>query len=297
MVIGIIGLLLRLLLPAVQSVREAAARTGCRNNLHQIGLAFANYEGVQRCLPPAYVDVRSLVSVTYRGIGIDLPWHVLILPYIEQDTLWRQTLDAYKQDLSAYDNPPHTGFATVIRTYACPSDPRLGAPITDASGYTAAYGSYQGVSGGTLTHEGGADGAMRGYRGVRLAEISDGTSQTLVVGERPPGGQRLAGTWYTSRVPDFSWTMDDYGFGRFPAMHVAWPYRSTPAGYCVGPFHYGPGRLNNPCDFNHFWSLHSGGAHFLFADGSVHFLPYSATPIMSALATRAGGEVVDSVDY
>ena len=61
---------------------------------------------------------------------------------------------------------------------------------------------------------------------------------------------------------------------------------------CRGPIRYGPGRLTNRCDVLHFWSLHSGGANFVFCDGSVRFLPYSAEPIMVALATRAGGETV-----
>lgn len=82
-VIGILGLLVGLLLPAVQSAREAAARAVCQNNLRQIGLAFGNFETSHGFLPPAYADIRSYVNVTYDGIGLDLPWQVLISPYIE----------------------------------------------------------------------------------------------------------------------------------------------------------------------------------------------------------------------
>lgn len=289
-VIGVIGLLVGLTLPAVQSAREAAARTACQNNLRQIGLAFGNFEASHGFLPPAYTDIKSFLNVTYNGIGLDLPWTVRILPYIEQDALWQQTLAAYRLDLDVIDNPPHLGLATVIRTYACPSDARVFAPITDDEGYTAAYGSYEGVSGGPEV----LDGVMQGYRGTRFAEITDGTSQTLVIGERPPAGRHLAGAWYTSFPVRAAWVTDEYSYGRHSSIDV---YLPSDVGQCRGPFHYGPGRLANPCDFNHFWSLHPGGAYFLFADGSVHFLPYSAEPIMIPLATMAGGEVVNSSDY
>jgi prepilin-type processing-associated H-X9-DG protein len=292
-VIGIIGLLLGLLLPAVQSAREAAARTVCQNNLRQIGIAFANYESVHRTLPPNSANIRNYGSRPYRGT-IEMPWQVLILPYIEQDTLWQQTLAAYKQDVLSFHNPPHVGFATVIRTYDCPSDPRVAEPITD-SGYTAAYGSYLGVLGGKARPEGGADGAMGSlHGGVRLAQITDGTSQTLVIGEHPPAVRNLAGTWYTTYAADPSLAANGYWLGRGPSLFMVFPAGWQP---CLGPFHYGPGRLDNPCDFGHFWSLHPGGAHFLFADGSVHFLPYAAEPIMVALATINGGEVVDAPEY
>jgi prepilin-type processing-associated H-X9-DG protein len=287
-VIGLIGLLLGLLLPAVQSAREAAARTACQNNLRQIGLAIGNFESTHRHFTPAFLDIRSYVNVSYPGSGLNLNWQVLLLPYIEQEPLWRQTLNAYKTDVRGWHNPPHTGLATVIRTYACPSDGRVFAPILDDQGYTAAYGSYQGVAGSEPRN-----GAMRALNGVRIVEITDGTSQTLLVGERPPAGRHLAGAWYTSYPAEAAWRSDDYSFGRTPYMFVYW---SGDVGNCRGPFHYGPGRLTNPCDFNHFWSLHPGGAHFLFADGSVHFLPYSAEPIMIALATIAGGETVELPD-
>jgi prepilin-type N-terminal cleavage/methylation domain-containing protein/prepilin-type processing-associated H-X9-DG protein len=289
-VIGVIGLLIGLLLPAVQSAREAAARVSCQNNLHQIGLAFSNFESSHGYLPPAYADIRSYVNVSYEGVGLDLTWEVLTLPYIEQQALWQQTLAAYKIDVYAWNNPPHIGLATVIRTYTCPSDGRVSAPITDSQGYTAAYGSYQGVSGGPEVR----DGVMQGYQGTRFAEITDGTSQTLVIGERPPAGRELAGAWYTSYPFLYAWLFDEYSYGRHSSMDV---YRPNNVGDCRGPFHYGPGRISNPCDFSHFWSLHPRGAHFLFADGSVHFLPYAAEPMMIPLATKSGGEVVSWADY
>lgn len=297
-VIGIIGLLVGLLLPAVQAAREAAARSSCQNNLKQIGLAAENFHSTRGTLPPSSVDVRTIIPVQYRGSGIDLNWQVLLLPYIDESPLWKTTLDAYKIDLNSAQNPPHIGLATIIRIYACPSDGRVMAPIRDDKGYIAAYGSYEGVSAGTgkvnpsnpVFILPANDGAMHFGRGISIPEITDGSSQTLLIGERPPAGRYLAGAWYTTSWAETAWRYDDYSFGRHAAMPADWPFN---VGRCRGPFHFGPGRLANPCDFNHFWSLHPGGAHFLFADGSVHFLTYSAASVMIPLATRAGGEVID----
>ncbi len=83
-------------------------------------------------------------------------------------------------------------------------------------------------------------------------------------------------------------------YGPDGVMPVAHAYLSTDP--CLGPYRFGPGRPDNPCDRYPFWSLHPGGAHFLFADGSVHFLPYSAQPTMVALATRNGDEAVSPPD-
>ncbi len=277
-VIGILGLLMGLLLPAVQRAREAAARTACQVNLKQIGLACHAYHDSHGRLPPAYMSLNTGRSGT-TGV---LMWTVLLLPYIEQEPLWGQTLRAYEIEPISYRNPPHIGLATVIRGYVCPSDPRLLEPLTDENGITAAYTSYMGVGGGSK-----ADGAMRADSGVRFAEITDGTSQTLLVGERPPPGVDLVGSWYSDMV-DGSWT-DTFGHG--PYLLAADPI-VAPVGGCRGPFHFGPGQIENTCDRFHFWSLHPGGANFLFCDGSVHFLAYSAVGVLPALATRNGGEVV-----
>jgi prepilin-type processing-associated H-X9-DG protein len=187
-------------------------------------------------------------------------------------------------------NPPHVGLSTVIKVYTCPADGRLSAAITDDRGYTAAYGSFEGVGCGGCVSGGGYNGAVPGFRGVSLAAITDGASNTLLIGERPPWGRYLSGAWYTGIIPDPALNGDpNWAGGGIGAMDVvdAGEYFG-----CRGPVRYGPGRLNNRCDVLHFWSLHSGGASFAFCDGSVRFLPYSAEPIMIPLATRAGGEAV-----
>ncbi len=277
--IGIIGLLISLSIPAIQRARDSAARVGCQNNLRQIGLAAHNYHDTMGSLPPEYALIDSNGKKRWRG----LRWFVLLLPYIEQEQLWLQTLRAYAIESNSLRNPPHVGLSTVIPTYICPSDGRLTAPLTDENGITAAYSSYIGLAGGTKR-----DGAMDVEFGIRLAQVTDGTSNTLLVGERPPPDTLQAGWWYTMLVLK-SWP-DWAERGPNGSMPVFLPQSSV--GECDGPFFFGPGQLRNPCDRLHFWSLHPGGANFLFCDGSVHFLPYSAKEIMPALGTRAGGEVV-----
>lgn len=121
-----------------------------------------------------------------------------------------------------------------------------------------------------------------------LSAVTDGMSQTVMIGERPPPDSLQAGRWYTGSQ-NGSWDMN---LGPEGAMPVRTPAVATDP-ECVGPVYaYGPGRLDNPCDRYHLWSLHSGGANFAYADGSVRFLSYSGAAVLPALATRAGGEAV-----
>jgi prepilin-type processing-associated H-X9-DG protein len=277
-VIGILGLLAGILLPAVQRVRERAARHACQNNLRQIGLAAQNYHAAHGRMPASVAPIpRPRRSPSY------MQWTHLLLPHLEQATLYAQCVEALRAEPNPYKNPPHAHLTTVVRVYVCPLDGRLTEPITDAEGYTGAYASYFGNL-GTLPNPliGRANGAFD----AKLESFTDGTSQTLFVGERPAPGVRLSGTWYGfGYLPE--WGYDVYS--RHLAGLVDWPPYS---GGCQKPIHFGPGRFENPCDSHHFWSLHTDGANFAFADGSVRFLTYSANPIIPALATRDGSERV-----
>lgn len=268
-----------LLLTAVQNVRAAASRIACANNLKQIGLACHLHHDHNNRLPAAYEpDTAPNPGLT---------WPVRILPFLEQENLFARSLAASRLENEGFRNPPHEGLTTVVKVYTCPTDGRLQAPITDDRGFTAAYGSYVGVfgNGSGNTPDERANGTLRPMSGVRLAEITDGTSNTLLIGEKPPWGKYLSGNWYTMWAPD---TVTDSGITSHP---IVWPLFASSYG-CARPIGFGPGRIDNFCDTLHFWSLHPGGAHFAFADGSVRFLRYSAKDVMPALATRAGGEVV-----
>ena len=277
-VVAVIGVLVGLLLPAVQNIRGAAAKLACQNNLKQIALASHNFESANGSLPPAGRPVRSKPQV-------DISWAVILLPYLEHESLYQQTLAAYQVTSEGYKNPPHLGIDRVLTLYVCPLDGRLGSSLTDELGYTAAYGSYEGVAGGTKFF----DGAMRDPRGVSVTEVTDGMSSTLLFGERPPLGKYLSGNWYTTAVSLEAFTMT--GNAGMWAELTASPSNGLPQ--CAHPFYYGPGRIENPCDQFHFWSLHPGGASFALCDGSVRFITYPAEPLMVSLATRAGGEVIE----
>ncbi len=275
-VLGILGLLVGLLLPAVQSVRGAAARASCQNNMKQVALALQNYHATHGHFPPGR-----------PGGGIDLAkhscvsWMALILAEMDRGDLAGQTESALKLAYATpYWNPPHVGLSTPIKSYICPSDPRLHSPLTDRDGILAAYTSYVGVRGGERR-----DGVMGGFPPTRIGDITDGTSGTVMLAERPPPATLQAGKWYTWVSPHGVWGSL---YGPDESMFALGGL--VPGDRCIGEFRFGPGRLDHPCDRYHFWSLHAGGAHFAFADGSVSFLSYAAAPLIPALSTRAGGE-------
>jgi prepilin-type processing-associated H-X9-DG protein len=199
-----------------------------------------------------------------------------LLPFVEQDAIWTETVKACHTDPNPNHNPPHLALPLVLAVYVCPDDDRLSLPLLDGLGHMVAFSSYLGVAG-----DSSFNGTLGMTPGIRLAEITDGTSQTLMVGERPPPGTLEAGNWYRQGGLD-----DVTAISGLP----------IPDDGCQGPFYFGPGEIQNRCDLHHFWSLHPGGANFVFADGSVHFITYDAAPIMPALATRNGGEPVSLPD-
>ncbi len=285
-VIAIVALLIGLLLPAVQKVREAAARLQCQNHLKQIGLALHQFHGDQEVFPPG-LSARQGRFAGQPKLG----WHARLLPYIEQGPLWERTSAAYRLTKDPYTNPPHVGFATTIGLYVCPDDPdsQEAHDETVYGRYRAAFTDYLGVSGLDSRRYGGV---LYWNSAVRLTDILDGTSQTLAAGERPPTPDFVLGWWYAGGG------QDDGGSGDMVLgvreINMRPNFYSPPCP--PGPDHFRPGDATHTCHFLHFWSWHPGGAHFLFCDGSVRFLAYSADPTLPALATRAGGEAISLPD-
>ena len=276
-VIGVIGVIMSLLVSAVQNVRMSAARVQCTNNLKQQSLALHSYESVNHRLPPSRNLTERLLS-----------WQATILPYIDHGALWNESVIACQETRLTYKNPPHIGYATVIPAFVCPLDSRLLGTLTTPSGDYAAFTDYLAVSGSSQPR-GFLSGAFG--QGGRLESISDGTSSTLMLGERPPPGSLQAGRWYSSRyVLEPSGGPDNF-MGIPQAKATLSDYQCWDAGSW-----FGPGRIENPCDRYHYWSLHPQGATFSFADGSVRFIRYNAADLMPALATRAGGEIVSVPD-
>jgi prepilin-type N-terminal cleavage/methylation domain-containing protein/prepilin-type processing-associated H-X9-DG protein len=274
-VIAIIAVLIGLLLPAVQKVRGAAARLRCQNNMKQIGLALHNYHDIYHSFPPGLSN--STTNYWY------LSWMSRLMPFVEQDNLWRTTMAAYQVDTNPWDNPPHIGLSLVMSVYTCSADGRE-LIASFGEGLYIAFTGYQGVSGINLNIN---NGLLYMNSATRFNDITDGTSNTLAVGERPPSADLAYGWWYAGAGQPSSYTGScDVVLG-VREMNIS-------IGSCPpGPYQYGFGKVSNQCDQFHFWSMHDGGSNFLFADGSVHFLAYgSAMPVMSALATISGGEAV-----
>jgi prepilin-type processing-associated H-X9-DG protein len=291
-VIAIIAVLIGLLLPAVQKVREAANRTSCENNLKQIGLALHNYHDVKQALPPGYrasVPYTDGATDTTPGWG----WATFLLPHLEQGNLYSQ-FDLTKP----LQNFP--GIQTMCKLYVCPSDLVPPAPFVVPNAFgsplaLAAPSCYAACCGGD--ESGTADATGRGvfYRNsrTRLTDITDGASQTILVGERACAN--ALGIW--------AGAIDGGICQRGPTNPN--PGTSTAAAACLVLAHNHLINTSGDTDggLDDFSSRHPGGANFLFADGSVHFLRSiptdnpdgSYTPdtlIFQALGTRAGGEVI-----
>jgi len=206
---------------------------------------------------------------------------------MDYDNLWKKTDEAFKQQRSNWTDPPHIGISTIISSYTCPADDRTLSLAVDSDGMAFALTSYLGVLGTDSTTR---DGILYLDSRTRMGDIVDGASNTLLVGERPPSADLQFGRWYS-----------DFGSGRGGSTTVLLGANEVLSnmdiGVCSQVFtFFQPGKVNQQCDKYHFWGLHSGGANFLMADGSVHFLSYSVQPVLVDLATRAGGETPELVD-
>lgn len=275
-VIGVIGLVVSMLIPAIQYLRATADQLACASNLRQVALACQNYHATHGRFPP------PLPSGPHSDEDL-LSWMVYLLPFLENDDSLAAAFHALQTDPEPLHNPPHRGLATVVKAYVCPTDRRLLSPLTDRFGVTAAFTSYLGVGGAVIPGQ-RSGGAGPFY--LSIPEIHDGTSNTIMIGERPPPESLQAGWWY----PGYLGTGTGFrGPNNF--LYLGGVVLVVGDSEC-GPSdrNLGPGRTDNPCDRFHFWSLHGRGSNFAFADGSVRFLGYRFDRLLPALATANGGE-------
>lgn len=281
-----VGVLLGILVPAVLTVRSTAMKAKCANNLRQIGLGLCQFHDAHSALPPGVGHPRLLGWSNLYGPDADsyplLSWLGRILPYVDQEALWDLTTQAYALDAIYINDPPHVGLTTPVALFVCPSDPDRQAPSVGSLGPPAPT-SYLGVS-GLNGYEN--DGTLFFDSQVRFTDVTDGTSCTLMVGERPPPPGLVYGRWYGG------WGL--WGTANSYLGVCETQTNSANDGCPLGPYQFGQGQVQDPCAAYHFWSMHSGGGNFLFVDGSVHFLSYQAAPLMPELASRAGGEDITS---
>ncbi|MCA9083331.1 MAG: DUF1559 domain-containing protein [Planctomycetaceae bacterium] len=301
-VIAIIAILIALLLPAVQQAREAARRTQCKNNLKQIGLALHNYHDIHNCFPPGYTARNiSGSAMASAETGPGYAWSFAILPQIDQANL-TGTVDT---NLNA-DAPANLSAIQdkVLPAFLCPTDP---APnnfdVVDGSGNTITLptSNYPGIAGYTNVTMSPGQGTGIFYRNskIRFRDITDGTSNTICVGERmhkhnfnPPMAPVDANsTWYAA-IP---------GVTR-PAGMMSMPMMTEgPASMILGhvgqsPMMGMPAMQRTPNTTNHivhFSSQHVGGVQFLLCDGSTHFISENIDyNTFRNLGERADGNVI-----
>ena len=309
-VIAIIAILIALLLPAVQQAREAARRTQCRSRLKQLALAVHNYESTFQCFPPGQIRLQYPTSPRVRGWSM----FVQLLPYLDQAPLHGEW------DFSdPLVNETEERTAIILPVLLCPSATLLENPYTKNNGSRYALTSYGG-NGGTQSHPPSAisgDGIFHGtgpaitmpptvqFGLVKIRDVTDGTSSTLLLGER------------SQHDPKFD-TFYDNGFSNNPMR--GWGYWSPTGGQLgltdvtmstFGPINYKlpfdfdnrPGSISNKNAFENsleaiqrlcaFGSQHEGGAHFALVDGSARFISENIDQTtLRALSTRGAGEIV-----
>jgi prepilin-type N-terminal cleavage/methylation domain-containing protein/prepilin-type processing-associated H-X9-DG protein len=334
-VIAIIAILIGLLLPAVQKVREAAARATCQNNLKQLGLGASNYETAYQEYPAGYTQdrINTTTGVVYPGTGstsgfafMGTSTFVFLLPYMEQDALyrkWNMNIPLLNKYETGTTPGPNSNTAQSIKSFVCPSDKDLmGHVATYTVGSTTEYygvTSYKincgsrgyfptsATNDGMFYATGTAARPVARAKPVKLAGVTDGTSNTILFGERYHTDENFdtftAKGWNSNTLlKSWSWwapTGGDNGLGdivgsSLSPINYKTPFKATDPAAPTSQsawFTFMDQRLNA------FGSGHTGGANFAFADGSVRFIRDSIPLLtLQLLCQRADGNVIPSYD-
>ena len=273
-VIAIIGILIALLLPAVQSAREAARRMHCTNNLKQFGIAMHAYHDTFKCFSPGFmaVDHQGVVAGGWA-------WGVFLMPYIEQSSL-QGTLSTTEYTLSQVISDPALlpMLQMELSVFKCPSSPMEplreflgpGSQMVATSNYTCCRGFYR--YSGAVHLQKPNNGIFYGESSTKIRDVQDGTSNTFAVGER-------------TVLPVHA------------ADPTKWPSWCGPGGLGIGATVSScvSIRLNHPTNMHAFSSHHPGGGNFCFVDGSVHFISETIESNTAGLSDDNTGNHADFV--
>ncbi len=289
-VIAIIGVLVAIMLPAIQAAREAARSASCRNNLRQISTAIHLYHDTCRHLPPARIDQGT--------VGAGTSTFYIILPFLEEGNL----ADGYDKSADYRDGDNLKVSSTIVSPYLCPSMvlPRDVPDPDPACAEKGAPGSYAVSTSSDVCfiqlnlipkHNGAIVHPRFGRTSIAKISAGDGSSKTFMVGEMDYG------------LTDYYWTTcHSANSVRGGAMRWAVGYAGVTWGSTVGPINsatvgaikYGFYNVG----YEAFRSDHAGGVNFAFVDGSVRFISDEIDPnLYKALATREGGEMIDNSAY
>lgn len=281
-VIAIIGILIGMLLPAVQQVREAARRTHCRNNIRQMALGIMNYEGTMKRYPAGWTTFDASMPVSEPGWG----WSAEILPFMEGQNVH----DRIDFSVAIDDHMHEDIIQSSLPIFLCPSDPadrllnldthiehdhdslRHDGPEDTHGSLIVGRSNYSGVFGSTEIEDNpsGGNGAFFANSRVRHADFKDGTSNTFIVGER------------TNELGPISWV------GVVPEV-------DEPLARIVGAADHAPNDREG--HFEDFRSHHPGGINVVLGDGSAHFIASTIDEsVFQALSTLDGGEIVSIED-
>jgi prepilin-type processing-associated H-X9-DG protein len=317
-VVAIIGLLIALLIPAVQSARESARRTQCANNLRQLGLSLHNYLSARKHLPPGseakiYDPQPGWPPNLYR-------WSALahLTPYMEASTAYRSldlTVPLYRSDkLGAVFDHNLQGVGLILPEFLCPSDRRERvSSIFGPTNYAACTGT--GAGGGTPFE---TDGLFHVNSRMRMGDITDGVSKTIAFSEGTLGIKYAAGvqrsqvkqrlayafanappltedicnevktSWNVNDPPGFAWVNGEY---RSSLYNHYWPPNAEEFDCIANRITFPFDEIYSVWGWRAARSYHAGGVNVLLADGSVHFVPDGVNRVIwKNIATRAGGE-------
>lgn len=296
MVIAVIAGLVALILPAVLSARAAAQRTQCLNNLKQIALALTHYHEAIGTFPPGYVSSAEADDPLAMDQGPGWGWAALTLPLFEQGIIYNTVNFAR----ATWDDSVATARRTWITTFLCPSDPKGSGPITlqasngESLAVDVASGQYVAVAGQLEPsfYPTPNNGVFYRNSRVGVVDIDDGTSNTLMIGER---SRNVAEATWVGMIPSY-----------LSCNTPGWPVQECAETSVLVLGHTGPSPdepvIHTPnapnAGVDAFSSFHPGGSHFAFCDGSARFLRQTINPqVFSHLATRDGGELIGDHDY
>ena len=305
-VIAIIAVLIGLLLPAIQKVREAANRMKCSNNLKQLGIALHHYHDAEETLPPGYQNIVTAQYPTLPASRFRWSFIARLTPYLEQTNIYNSldlTIPLYMDSQGDVFPVNQSGVSRQVAILLCPSDSQTQVyPTFGPTNYAGCLGN--GANGGTRTQ---ANGIFYQNSRVRIADIADGTSNTAMVSEQilGPGGPditdpALVDVRYVYGQQSVNADVSDTVCQSLTTWNTdrgaRWADGETQ--YAEYDHHYPPNAPQWDCvQLEHSWkpprSMHSGGVNVLFADGSAHFIANSVNlNTWQALGSRNGNEAL-----